>query len=430
MNRLLIQLFRILVSILFVFSAITKLLSLAFFDGLVAELFLGVEYYNNPDGLFWTQLLSRIIISGELLLAVAVLHDHLLKQVVLPVIQLILVGFTVHLTYVGFQKGFIGENCGCFGDIIPMDNAQSIIKNVITILMVAYIQWKYKENQNLNFKSWVPTVVVGAVTFSTLYLTIKEYKTIETASTPTVPTEVTNTSDTPVITNVDTSSKAVIDTITKDSATIDTTKEMTKNTSETSTDTKVEANSVHTIKIKKNTPENVVKSTTTTSESKLLAKYTQFSSESNVNLNQGEKLICMFSLSCGHCQQSYKELVALSKENKIPPMYLICYGKKFDLGFFFSQAGGKDPYYLMNDYTEFERLLAGSDFPKILLRKDGTTKKFWDLESYKIESVRNELGIKAKKKEEKSSELDLGTGSEFGTGSGGMFENNNEELDF
>ena len=61
----------------------------------------------------------------------------------------ILIAFTAHLIYMGFQKGFIGGNCGCFGDLIPMDNFESIIKNVISILLVAYVQRFYNKHQNL-----------------------------------------------------------------------------------------------------------------------------------------------------------------------------------------------------------------------------------------------------------------------------------------
>ena len=82
MEKILIQSFRIFISVLFVFSAISKMLSLPFFDGLVAELFLGENYYDYPQGFYLIQFFTPVIIAGEFLLAVAILHDFLLKSVV------------------------------------------------------------------------------------------------------------------------------------------------------------------------------------------------------------------------------------------------------------------------------------------------------------------------------------------------------------
>ncbi len=399
MQRFLVQLFRVLVSILFVFSAVSKLLSLAFFDALVAKLFLGAQYYDYPEQLYWVQLLTRVIIAGELLLSVAILHEYKLKQIVLPAIQVILIGFTAHLFYAsmdfGLGKGFIGGNCGCFGDIIPMDNFESILKNVITIALVAFIQWKYDNHPRISFSSYVPSLVVGMTTFATLYLTIKDYTPkIDETPVDVVPNQFTS----PVVDTVSVVDSAVVDTLVNDSAStkqlmqkIDSTLELQEK------DTTKRLNTTKKIKIKKADNQETATSVTVqqnSTESTLLSKYVTFSDGKTVNLNLGDKIVCMYSLTCGHCQESYKELVELRKKNKTAPIYLLLYGSEFDLNYFFAQAGGKDPYVLIKDYEEFERLLAGSDFPKVLVRENGKTKKFWDLETYKIKAVKDYLGIK------------------------------------
>lgn len=399
MQRSIIQLFRILISILFVFSAISKILSLSFFDGLVGELFLGNQYYDRPAEFYWIQIFTRLIIAGELLLAVAILHNFLLKQLVLPIIQVMLIAFTIHLTYMGFEKGFIGGNCGCFGDLIPMDNFESIIKNVISILMVAYVQRFYNKHQNLTFKSWVPIFIVGGITFSTLFLTVKEYKQTEITEVDYDKKEIdTLTSTTPII-FIDTISQSQKDTTKiKDSLS-------TENTIVLKKDSILKSQ-----KVEKSSQE-VVKKITIKKQNEL-SKYTDFST-GKVDLNQGDKLICMFSLTCGHCQDSYKELVECEKQNKIPSMYLLCYGKETDLNYFFSQAEGKHPYMLLSDYEDFQRLLEGSDFPKILHHKEGKTLKFWDLETYKISNVKKHLGIKQIKKETKNTIIEPQGGGLF-----------------
>lgn len=180
----LVKLGRLILSVLFIFSAISKLLSLAFFDGLVAELFIGKDYYDHADALWYTQVFTRVIISGELLLGLAVLQETLLKKVILPVIQLILLAFTIHLFYVGFTVGFIGENCGCFGDLVPMDNLESIIKNVIAMVIGLYV-WKFHtDTATMRFPTSLPSIVGGVVCLMTLWLTIKDYSPAPTIALP------------------------------------------------------------------------------------------------------------------------------------------------------------------------------------------------------------------------------------------------------
>lgn len=184
MQTRLVKLGRLFLSILFIFSGVSKLISLPFFDGLVAELLIGKDYYDYPDALFYTQVLTRVIIASELLLGAAVLQEVLFKKLVLPIIQGMLLLFTVHLFYEGFrhENGFIDGNCGCFGDVLPMNNLESIIKNVVAMLFGMYVWQKHKEHGLYHFKSWVMPTVLGIVTLVTLWLTIKDYSSPEPVS--------------------------------------------------------------------------------------------------------------------------------------------------------------------------------------------------------------------------------------------------------
>lgn len=177
MDTRLVKIGRLLLAVLFIFSGVSKLISLPFFDGLVAELLIGKDYYNYPNALWYTQVLTRVIISAELLLGVAVLQERYLKKIILPVIQFLLVAFTIHLFYEGFRQenGFTDGNCGCFGDVLPMNNLESIIKNVVAMLLGFYV-WKQHDNRKMmHFSSWIVSVVLGIVTLLTLWLTIKDY---------------------------------------------------------------------------------------------------------------------------------------------------------------------------------------------------------------------------------------------------------------
>ena len=173
----LVKVSRILLATLFIFSAITKLLSLPFFDGLVAELLIGKDYYNHSDALWYTQVLTRVLISAELVLGIAVLQESFLKKIIIPAIEIMLLLFTLHLFYESLthENGFIDGNCGCFGDIIPMNNLESIIKNVVAMLL-GFVVWKnHKRHPHHRFASWTISVTVGLVCLITLWLTIKDY---------------------------------------------------------------------------------------------------------------------------------------------------------------------------------------------------------------------------------------------------------------
>ena len=173
----LVKVSRILLATLFIFSAITKLLSLPFFDGLVAELLIGKDYYNHADALWYTQVLTRVLISAELVLGIAVLQESFLKKIIIPAIEIMLLLFTLHLFYESLthENGFTDGNCGCFGDIIPMNNLESIIKNVVAMVL-GFVVWKnHKRHPHHRFASWTVSVTAGLVCLITLWLTIKDY---------------------------------------------------------------------------------------------------------------------------------------------------------------------------------------------------------------------------------------------------------------
>lgn len=400
MERKLVQLFRILIAALFLFSGISKLLSLAFFDGLLAELFIGEDYFNYPRAVWWTQVFSRVIISGEIVLGIAVMQPKWLKTIVLPVITLMLVAFTVHLTYVGFQVGFVDGNCGCFGDILPMNNLESIIKNVVTMLMVGYVWWKFKDDREyFVFRPIIIPILAGAVTFGSLSLTIKNY------DKPTNPIQEFNSSD--FIDPNELSSGN--DSARADSIEVDSTDDQSEGTSEVDAfngnRTPEESPKVETTK-EDNAPKTIVdkpKGTVEVTETKtatLFSAYTKLADGTSVDLEDGKKMICMYSLTCGHCQESYKELCQIANNPKTPPIYLIVYGSEFDLGYFFNQAGCKHPYILIKDYDEFKRLLEGQSFPKVDIRENGVTKKSWNLQTYSINKIKDYLGIAYEKPKE------------------------------
>lgn len=120
----------------------------------------------------------------------------------------------------------------------------------------------------------------------------------------------------------------------------------------------------------------------------------------NLDIEKGEKLVCMFSLTCGHCQEAYKDLCAMSKQGNLPKMYLYLFGQEFEQNYFFSQAGDcKDASVRTENYADFTRLLEGESFPRILAFKDGKIVKSWNIKTYTDNAVREFYKIQKPVKE-------------------------------
>ncbi len=326
---------------------------MAFFDAMVAELFLGPNYYDFPTGLYYTQILSRVLIASELVLGAAILMDKWVKRITIPAIFGMLLLFTVHLFYEGLtsDKGFIEGNCGCFGDVLPMNNLESIIKNVVAMLAAVFVWLKYKEEEKLAV--WAGPLVIGIVTLLTLLMGVKTYQEVEEQpENPEVIVEDSLLTTVPEPTTIEISEQP--DSATKISVVKDD----------------------PTAKVKKDEPELSPILT-------MLQKMGKMSDGKPMELSKGEVAVCLFSMTCGHCQESYKELCELSAFASLPKLYLINYGQEFEQKYFFNQAGNcRHAHVRTEDYTKFNRLLQGKGFPRILALKDGKIVQDWNIDTY------------------------------------------------
>lgn len=369
---------RILLAGMFILSAVSKMLSLPFFDGLVAELLIGEDYYNHAKPLFYTQLLTRFLIAVELVLGMALLQNRWMKRLVLPGAMLMLVVFTVHLVYSGLQseKGFVEGNCGCFGDILPMNNLESILKNVAAMILGIFIWIKYKHTEHMRFAGWVGPAVLGAITLMTLLLTVKSYDSNDDEIED-VPSEVTI--DTTAKSNVDTA-LGIVDMGTPPTAD-ETPKQPVTSPAQPNPN-------------QDNTPGPVISKT-----AQVLSNLPKLSDGSKLNVQKGKTLICMFSMTCSHCQEIYKEICD-AKDGGWPRIVLLNFGKDFEQKYFFNQAGNHQyPHILTEDYIKFNKWLEGEGFPRILAMEDGQIKGSWNLDSYSKESLFGFYGIKEVEKD-------------------------------
>lgn len=378
MTKQLVNVGRIFLAIMFLFSGISKLISLPFFDGMVAELFLGADYYDNPSGLFYTQWLSRILIALELVLGAAMLQEKWIKKLALPGIMGMLLLFTVHLFYEGLtsDKGFIEGNCGCFGDVLPMNNLESIIKNVVALVVGALVWKSYTEEKKM--ATWVAPFVIGLVTLGTLGMTVKKYESVEPVeiATPLTVPELDSPFMETNLLPIDSAHKA--EPSDADEPVDEGHASQAANQSEPKT-----------------LPENPPKAKKDVFN--MINTLGSFSDGKALNVSKGEHLVCLFSMTCGHCQESFKEMCEMKQYAGLPVIHLVNFGKEFEQNYFFNQAGNcKPPYLRTEDYTQFNRLLEGKGFPRIIAVKDGKIVNEWNIDSYNKESFMKFYGIKEK----------------------------------
>jgi uncharacterized membrane protein YphA (DoxX/SURF4 family) len=382
MTKNLVNAGRIFLAIMFLFSGVSKLISLAFFDGMVAELFLGPEYYDQPSKLVYTQWLSRILISAELVLGVAILQNKWVKKFTVSGIMLMLLIFTVHLFYEGLtsDKGFIEGNCGCFGDVLPMNNLESIIKNIVAMLVGVYVWLKYKTEHSM--AAWVGPFMLGLITLLTLSFGIKKYEKVPEVNKVEVQ---------------DTTNQVHVDSLWFDESEVggDYAELDSEKGKEVEIEDKVEDKNSENSQTQVQTQPQLDYTTGN------LVELGKFSDGKRLDVSSGNHLVCMFSMTCGHCQESYKEMCEISQYASLPTIHLVNFGKEFEQQYFFNQAGGcTHRYYRTEDYTMFNRLLEGKGFPRIIAYKDGKIVNEWDIDSYNKESFMKFYGIEEKKKEE------------------------------
>ena len=169
--------FRVLISILFLVSAIAKLwtpgsdfltplyaLSRGFEEGQLIPM--GFSENLVP-------YLSRFIIALEFFIALAILQNNYLKKIVIPLSVILLTVFSLHLSYSIFTGD--SENCGCFGDLIPMTPLEALIKNILTIGALIFVYRHVK-------KSMQSKLSILSIQFLSLMLLVFTFLPVQSSS--------------------------------------------------------------------------------------------------------------------------------------------------------------------------------------------------------------------------------------------------------
>ena len=138
---------RILISALFLLSAVAKLYPTPLYG--ITKVFEEGQLIPMGFSEGFAPFLSRLIIGFEFFIAFAILQSHYIKKLVIPSTILLLTVFCIDLSIDIF--GGVDENCGCFGQLIPMTPTEAFIKNIFTILILIFIYRNVNDRQNSSF---------------------------------------------------------------------------------------------------------------------------------------------------------------------------------------------------------------------------------------------------------------------------------------
>lgn len=143
---------QILLGVTFLFSAYTKAVGPGFFE--ITLMDQGLAANRALAG-----HMARFFIGLEFGLGVLIILPYYAKQL-MRFTFVLLGGFTAHLIYL-WAIGDTG-NCGCFGEMISMTPEQSIIKNIL-MLIVAFVIFKYARVKTIS-----KSIVLGFMSFTIL----------------------------------------------------------------------------------------------------------------------------------------------------------------------------------------------------------------------------------------------------------------------
>ena len=153
---------RILISFLFILSAVAKLYPSPYF---AITTFEAKQLVPLGFDQCYSAYFSRLLIAFEFALGILILLPYYLKKIIIPSTILLLSIFCVHLSLsvFGIMEG--AKNCGCFGELIPMSPTEALIKNIFTIglLIILYKIVRNDQNKRFFFLVVVYLISLGAL---------------------------------------------------------------------------------------------------------------------------------------------------------------------------------------------------------------------------------------------------------------------------
>lgn len=309
------------------------------------------EFQIVRDGLSnWNTvpILSRGLISAELTLGAGAILLYRQRKIFLQMMFVFLMIFSVYLT-INILVGTHQENCGCFGEVLKMDSAASLIKNIIMIVILLPA-WRFSPalSKKDYFRILPLVVAVFALVFILFPLQQHDKPDIRISDNTPSDTSSIDSNNTSVITQKfrDDSSKLIKPLIVQDS-----------------TETFLQK------------------------YSRNKSAFSSFEplSDTKFRFDVGEKLAFLLSLDCEHCQKALKDFTASKKLFQFPPVGILFLGEESQVAAFFSIAGAEYPYKIISP-EEFFPFLTKSP-PRIFYLVNGNILASLEVEEVEIQTL-------------------------------------------
>ena len=321
---------RILIAGLFLVSAYGKIYPDPSAYGTIS-MFEVKQLYPLGFSVELAKIFSRALIGVEFGLGLLLLFPFDLKKWVIPALISMLAIFVVHLTIEIITTGNKG-NCGCFGALLPMTPLEAIMKNILSIGLLALLWKRYGAQLPARSNIWFLTSIIS-ICMLLMFVFIPTYK---AATAVTVPVEQNSGSDPQFKSGIDTT-KMANPKIGKDSTKVAKPKDLGP-------------------KMKKSGYE-----------------------QHFANINQGKKLLCFFAPSCDHCRATAKQLTALKNSTPDFPEIQILFMDEAaeEIPDFFKFTGASYTYKVL-DIIEFWSVLGGNrDVPGVAYLWNGNLVKLY-----------------------------------------------------
>jgi hypothetical protein len=326
-----IWILRLIISALFIVSAVAKLYPSPYFAISTFEV---KQLYPLGFSESIAPYFSRILIGIEFALGISILLKDYLKKITIPATILLLAVFVIHLSYTTFVSGNAG-NCGCFGELLPMTPVEAIIKNIIAIGLLVWLFKLLPADGKSNF--WLlKSVSLGCVLGLFMLAPIR-----------------------PVAEVIEEPTSEIQENL---GIVVDSTSLLSSEEPETT--------------IAKDTVKKVEEKKTEGAPKKVKSGYEKYFS----GIDNDKKILCYFVPGCDHCMDTAKELNEMRKKDKnFPPVYVIFMNEEPEkIPTFFEFAGTKFPYKMIDVIPFWTELGNGRDTPGVKYLWNGNEFKYYD----------------------------------------------------
>jgi uncharacterized membrane protein YphA (DoxX/SURF4 family) len=155
--KLLVNVVRIVVGLLFIFSGLVKANDPLGLSYKMQEFFevWGIHGFDS-----WTLLLSVVMNAFEIIAGFALLFGWRIKMFSwLLLFLIVFFTFLTGYTYITGQP----KNCGCFGDCLPISSKTSFLKDVALTVLIAFLIWKQRYLSSI-FSDKITTIAMFLIT--------------------------------------------------------------------------------------------------------------------------------------------------------------------------------------------------------------------------------------------------------------------------